>query len=114
MFIQGTVDRECNRGSAVQARGSRLLHLRREAVLVQAVLLLVAADARQFGKAEAAAHSGQFGLGGWRHSLTSADALLLVHWNNKELLSHYKMDKPWRRCNQTQVAGSTQTANYYN
>lgn len=58
-----------------------MLHLCREAVFVQAVLLLVAADACQFGEAEAAAHSGQFGLGGRRHSLTTADAFLLVHWN---------------------------------
>lgn len=66
-------------GCSGASGGSRLLHLRREAVFVQAVLLLVAADARQFGEAEAAAHPGQFGLGGRHHGLTPADALLLVH-----------------------------------
>lgn len=69
------------------------MHLRREAVFVQAVLLLVAADARQFGEAEAAAHSGQFGLGGRRHSLTSADALLLIHWNNNCYNWHHNTKK---------------------
>lgn len=55
------------------------MHLCRQAVFVQAVLLLVAADASQLGEAEAAAHPGQLGLGGWCHSLTSTDALLLVY-----------------------------------
>lgn len=48
------------------------------AVLVQAVLLLVAPDARQLGQAEAAADSGQLGLGGRSHGFPAADALLLV------------------------------------
>lgn len=65
----------------VQQRSTSVIsvHLRRQAVFVQAVLLLVAADAGQLGEAEAAAHPGQFGLSGRCHSLTSTDALLLVH-----------------------------------
>lgn len=65
----------------VQQRGASVIsvHLRRQAVFVQAVLLLVAADAGQLGEAEAAAHPGQLGLGGRCHSLTSTDALLLVY-----------------------------------
>lgn len=54
------------------------MYLCRQAVLVQAVLLLVAADACQLGEAEAAADSGQFGLGGRCHCLASTDTLLLV------------------------------------
>lgn len=65
--------------AVMPCEGSRLLHLCREAVFVQAVLLLVAAHARQFGQAEAAAHPGQFGLGVRRNGLTSANALLLVY-----------------------------------
>ena len=55
------------------------MHLCGKAVLVQAVLLLVAADTCQFGKAEAAADSGQFRLSRRCHCLTTADALLLIH-----------------------------------
>jgi len=54
------------------------LYLCRRAVLVQAVLLLVAADAGQLGEAEVAADSGQFGLGCWSYSFTTTDVLLLM------------------------------------
>ena len=54
-------------------------YLGREAVLVQAVLLLVASDARQLGEAETAADPGQFGLSRWSHRLASTDALLLMN-----------------------------------
>lgn len=55
------------------------VYLSREAVLVQAVLLLVAADARQLGEAKAAADPGQFGLGRRCHRLATTDTLLLMN-----------------------------------
>lgn len=55
----------------------RTAYLRRQVVLVQAVLLLVATHTRQLGQAEAAADPGQFGLS-WCHRFTAADALLLM------------------------------------
>lgn len=54
------------------------VYLCRQTVLVQAVLLLVAADAGQLGEAEAAADSGQFRLGRRHYSFTTTDALFLM------------------------------------
>lgn len=74
----------------LQLSGERQLcqHLCRQAVLVQAVLLLVTADACQFGEAEATADPGQFGLGRRCHCLASTDALLLVDCTAEQTKKH--------------------------
>lgn len=55
------------------------VYLCRQAVLIQAVLLLVAPDASQLGEAEAAADSGQFGLSRWCHCFPTTDVLFLMN-----------------------------------
>lgn len=55
------------------------VYLCRQAVLIQAVLLLVTPDAGQLGEAEAAADSGQFGLSRRCHSFPTTDVLFLMN-----------------------------------
>ena len=65
------------------------MYLCRKAVLVQAVVPLVAADAGQLGEAEAAADSGKFGLGCRHHRLTTTDTLLLMDYSRERQRSGF-------------------------